>query len=64
MICILKRDQDKEIEGWILASDVHDARRQAHAALENELAGELYRMEFDPPPGRHKLRTGHLMLVS
>lgn len=65
MICILKMD-GADITGWILATDVHDARRQAHAMMSAEgaaLASELYTMEF-PQPGNHVLRTGHIMLVS
>lgn len=59
MLCILKIENG-EIKGWIIAHDVHDARRQADAAFERELAAELYRMEFVPPAGKHELRTGHV----
>lgn len=58
-----------EISGWIIASDVHDARRQAEAAGEHQLAATLYSIEF-PAPGRHELSPGrigecrYLMLVS
>lgn len=64
MICILKLNAQKDIEGWITATDVPDARRAAYAAFQNDLAEELYRMEFDPKPGKYELPTGHLMLVS
>lgn len=64
MICILSFDEDEEISGWIIAQDVPDARRKADNLRENDLAAELYRMEFDPSPGKHELPTGHLMLVS
>lgn len=63
MICIL-RMQGADIEGWIIATDVPDARRQAQAAWQSDLAALLYRMEFAPTPGKHKLDTGHVMLVS
>lgn len=62
MLCILKMIGG-EVTGWIIASDVHEARRLAHDADERDLAGHLYRMEFTPPPGRYELPTGHLMLV-
>lgn len=52
-----------EIGGWIIATDVHDARRQAEAAFDNALAHCLYGMEF-PKPGKTVLPTGHVMLVS
>lgn len=65
MICILKLDAAREITGWIIATDLADARRQAHMCFERDLAGLLYRMEpFEPQPGRHELQTGHVMLVS
>lgn len=74
MICILsftpqptpqtiEREQGAEIRGWIIATDVHDARRQAEAAFNNALAHCLYGMEF-PKPGKTVLPTGHVMLVS
>jgi hypothetical protein len=59
MICILKMENG-EILGWIIATDVHDARRRAN---DRDLAAELYRMEFTPPPGKHVLSTGHILLV-
>jgi len=46
MICILKRDKEtKEILGWIVATDIADARRQAGGAGELELEQFLYRLE-------------------
>lgn len=72
MICILKIKRPEtfvapsvltDIAGWIIATDVHDARHQAQLAFEAELAAELYRWEF-PTPGKHQLTTGHIMLVS
>lgn len=46
MLCILKRDPStREISGWIIATDCADARRQALAADERQLAEILSRME-------------------
>jgi hypothetical protein len=44
-VCIITRDASGEIVGWIIAEDCADARRQAQAALDHELASVLYRME-------------------
>lgn len=63
MICIL-RLRDGDIACWIIATDIHDARQQAQIAGEDALADELYRMEFAPRLGKHKLQSGHWMLVS
>lgn len=63
MICILTM-ASAEIRGWIIAVDLPEARRQADGAMERDLATELYRMEFDPAPGKYTLRTGHILLVS
>ena len=52
------------ISGWIIAVDMHDARRQAYAAFQNDLAQELYRAELEPPPGKYRLPTGHIMVVT
>lgn len=53
MICILKRDPATlEIVGWILATDLADARRQAYGAGDQDLATVLYRMEG---PDEHSL---------
>jgi len=60
MICILKMN-GHEIEGWIIATDVDDARRQA---ADQSLAATLYRMGFVPRPGKYPLSGGYLMLVS
>jgi len=62
MICILKM-QGGEITGWIIANDIPDARRYAEAALQGDLAGQLYRMEFTPTQGKHELPGGYVMLV-
>lgn len=53
-LCIVKM-QDGKITGWIIATDMHDARRRAEAAWEHDLAAVLYRMEFTPSPGLHEL---------
>lgn len=50
------------IEGWFIAQDVHDARRKAQGIGAPDLAAALYRMEF-PPPGKHDLGNGFVMLV-
>ena len=69
MICILKRDPNdrNEVMGWIIAQDLHDARRQAHQAMETQLAAILYRREFEPPAGQYELPINgprYTMLVS
>lgn len=63
MICILEIDEHKEIKGWIIATDLQDARRQLPFD-DRDLAAVLSRMEVEPPTGKHQLSTGHLMLVS
>lgn len=46
MICIITRNPEtQEIDGWIIATDVADARRQADMARDRNLAELLYRME-------------------
>ncbi|MCG7904615.1 MAG: hypothetical protein JAY60_19595 [Candidatus Thiodiazotropha weberae] len=55
MICIIKRDAETEISGWIIATDVHDARRQAEATGEHELARSLYTGYDFPEPGKYEL---------
>ncbi len=63
MLTIIKIENN-EPTGWIVASDVHDARRQIPMGDEWQwLAQELYRMEFTPPPGKHRLSAGFWMLV-
>lgn len=61
MICILKIENG-DVKGWIIATDVHDARRKAEGAWQTELAQQLYRMEF-PPKGKTVLPGGYVMLV-
>lgn len=49
------------IDGWLIATDIHDARRKCD---DQNLAAELYRMEFSPPQGKHMMQTpGYVMLV-
>ena len=57
MLCVLKIENG-EITGWIIAPDLEDARHQADAAWDHDLAAALYRMEFTPPPGKHVLIGG------
>lgn len=70
MICIIKRNEENEIVGWITATDLHDARRQAGAVGENDLASLLYTRDELPPPGQHELPVNpwgmprYTMLVS
>lgn len=48
-----------EISGWILATDIDDARRSAEAAGEHELARALYNYPYPgPAAGRHELSLG------
>ncbi len=61
MICIVKLTEGK-ITGWMICSDVHDARRRAQSLGERDLAEFLYRMEF-PPLGQTPLGNGYIMLV-
>jgi hypothetical protein len=66
MICILAMNDDTRhhaIEGWMIATDVDDLRRQADAAGERDLAELLYRA-WELPRGKHVLPTGHIALVS
>lgn len=74
MICILKYPSPPSdlsqplppaisLEGWIIATDLPDARRQAHAAGEQRLASLLYATEFEPPSGKHFVGN-FIMLVS
>lgn len=55
MIYILKRNLSNDIIGWIIATDLHDARRKALNIYEGELALMLYRIEQVPPPGAHEI---------
>lgn len=61
MLCIVKV-VNGEIDGWIIATDTHDARRKAMAAGHTELAQQLYRIDF-PRSGKTQLQGGYTMLV-
>lgn len=63
MICLIEVIGGA-VTSWTMAHDVPSLRRDAQAAGETELAQELYRMEFTPPPGKYELASGHTMLVS
>jgi hypothetical protein len=54
MICIVDI-QGGEPTGWILATDIHDARRKADDAGRRDIAEWCYRQEFDPGPGATQL---------
>ena len=60
-LCILKYEAG-EIVGWIIATDIHDARRKANGAMERDLANILYQMEFTPEAGKHDLDNGYILL--
>jgi hypothetical protein len=53
MLCIL-RLVNGEPTGWIIATDPHDARRQAQMAGDSALAEWMYRLEFTPQPGKYQ----------
>lgn len=60
MICIIKQRLDGgAIDGWIIATDLADATRQAYGAGEHELADMLYRADGSlVPAGKHRLLAG------
>ena len=67
MVCLLTITNG-EPTGWIIGGDLHDLRRQVEAVVPFDarlapLPAELYRMEHTPP-GKHRLSTGHFLLVS
>jgi len=63
VIAIVKIENG-DITGWIVATDIHEARRQAAATFQNDLAEQLYRMELDPGPGKMQLGPGVFLLVT
>jgi len=63
MICILKYEHS-QITGWIIAVDPPDARRQADAAFEHNLAQEMYRLEFTPEPGPYIIGNGPVRKIT
>ena len=66
MMCILKIEGG-EVVAWLIGTDTHDLRRQAEAAMWDtsapELVQELYRLDL-VAPGKHRLASGHVLLVS
>jgi hypothetical protein len=63
MICVVKQNEQGEIVGWMMGTDMHDLRRRAEQTLDHELAGMFYRMEFTPPAGKHPIAPNVTMLV-
>ena len=62
MLCILKY-KDGRIVGWLIASDIPSARRQADNIGERDLAASLYRMEFNRSAGvYYRLEGGSYQL--
>jgi hypothetical protein len=53
MLCILKLTNGQP-DHWLIATDPHDARRQAAANADHDLAEWMYRLEFTPAPGRYQ----------
>lgn len=71
MIAIIKYEHSvayinpvENVTGWIIATDIHDARRQAQSSMQTDLASYLYRIEFEPNPGRYQICNNMIMLVS
>ena len=68
MICILRLEElspntQAQPTGWIIATDLDDARRQAQGNGEMDLAQKLYTMYETPPAGKHLIADGLWMLV-
>lgn len=61
-LCIVHLTPDKEIDGWFIATDTHDARRKASAIGAHDLASQMYGLEF-VRSGKHELGGGFVMLV-
>lgn len=69
MICIVRLEElspntKAQPTGWIIAVDTDDARRQADAVGERDIAETLYRMPPDIAAGKHMIADGVWMLVS
>lgn len=71
MIAIIKYElsvaymsQVENVTGWIIATDIHDARRQAQSLMQTDLASHLYRIESEPKPGKYPIGNNMIMLVS
>lgn len=56
MIAILKFDGTKELRGWILATDLADATRQAYSAGYPDLANRLY-VSFSVANGKNTIQS-------
>lgn len=63
MICVLRISDDKQITGWMIAADVPEARRRAHAIGDSALAEDLDQQATTPPSGKYELPGGHVLLV-
>ncbi len=60
MICIIGMDKgtpntNPQPTGWIIATDIDDARRQAESIGDTQLAQWLYSQHYDPQPGKYDL---------
>lgn len=62
MICILKIENG-EINGWIIATDLEDAKQQAQGIGNFELIDDLAELN-EIKPGKHVTASGFTMLVS
>lgn len=63
MICILKI-ADGQIDGWLIAQDMHGAWHKAVSIGATELAQELEGMYEQPKAGKRDLVSGYTMLVA
>jgi hypothetical protein len=52
-----------QVDEWIVATDMHDARRQAEDRGWTDLAAACYRMEFLPPPGKYSVSHGDYIVL-
>lgn len=69
MICIVKiknneADNSPEPTAWILAHDIHDARKQAYDASERDLAAQLYQVPDNVKPGSYELSDGLWLIAN
>jgi hypothetical protein len=62
MLCILHMIGG-EIAGWLIATDIEDARLKAQAAGHTQLAATLYQAPTHFRPGRYDLGGKYLLLV-
>lgn len=62
LICVIKMN-GPEMNGWFIASSISEAcQRAAHS--DQQLANEIYRMTFMPPPGKHELLGGQYIVLA